>query len=204
MAIWKDNGIVLSERKHGENYKIIDIFTHSHGIISSLANVSKFQRFAKLSSVKIEHISKDNFSIGFWKLLDEKQNYIYVIKSEKRMIVCQGICFALKKTLPQGVPHTRLFAFVEDFITSIDDFSDKDVLTLYAYFEFLLLEETGYSVVLNNNSPKLWNSWKNGKIFAERTVECIKNSLNQTGVNLSKHLISIDNYFRSLIIKSIA
>jgi DNA repair protein RecO len=212
MISWSDKGIVLSARKHAEKYKIVDIFTKTHGKFSAMVYISKKNTMAMFSCVDIDYTSKSDTSLGFWKLKDEKQNWIYSLNSENHLLVCQSICFLLSKVLPFSLPHEELFNFTEYIGNNLSGFSGTEILSLYAYFEFVLLDNIGFGldpekfseqhkITSKEDIPsKLWIDWKNNESFSNTMSNFdIKNSLKITGDIIEKHIHPVNNYFRSSI-----
>jgi DNA repair protein RecO (recombination protein O) len=206
MWVWSDEGIVLSSKKHAEKHKIVDIFTKEHGKFSALYQVSKLNNFSIFSKVEVNYLSKNETSLGIWKLKSETQNWVYSLNSENHLLVCQGICFLLNRVLPYALPHKDLFSFMEYTVSNLQKFSSHSVLSLYACFEFVLLENVGFGIDLNDknvNIPKLWLSWKKREFACETSNIDIKNSLKNTGNIIEKNVLHANNHFRSSICRLI-
>lgn len=207
MINWSDSGIVLSSRKHGEKYKIVDIFTQHHGKISAMFSLSKSSSFSIFSNVDIEYSSKTVTCLGFWELKSEKQNWIFLINSFQRIQACQSIAYILNKVLPQAVPHETLFNVVIYISYNLKNFSDSEISTIYAYFEFVLLREIGFEIKLEDDfliekSLPIENqitNLLNNEIFSRN----IKRNLEKNSKIIETYLLNIDNYYRSSIIKSL-
>ena len=206
MVNWSDIGIVLASHPHGEKYKIVNIFTKDHGRIHAMVSKSKNNTFSIFSNVEIGYSSKDAGSLGFWKLLSERQNWIFSMNSEKHLLVCQGICFLLNKILPQGVCHKRLFEFAEYISKNLHQFSAQDILLLYAYFEFSLLEDIGLSIdkSILQEIPRVNEFYELPSLLkTESIIRNAKNFLSIAGRVIEQNLLKIDNYYRSLIFRMI-
>lgn len=205
MINWSDIGIVLSSRKHGEKYKIIDVFTQTHGKISAMFSLSKASSFSIFSNVNVDYSSKTDTSLGFWKLKSENQNWIFLINSFKHIQICQSIAFILNKVLPQGVPHETLFNVVKYISYNLKNFSEDDIITIYAYFEFVLLREIGFEIENNFHIEKtqsVENQISNllsNKLFSENITQ----NLVHNSEIIETHLLNIDNYYRSSIIETL-
>lgn len=207
MINWSDSGIVLSSRKHGEKYKIVDIFTQHHGKISAMFSLSKSSSFSIFSNVDIEYSSKTVTSLGFWKLKSENQNWIFLINSFQHIQVCQSIAYILNKVLPQAVPHEILFNVVRYISYNLKNFSNNEISTIYAYFELVLLREIGFETELEDDfliekSLPIENqitNLLNDEIFSRN----IKRNLEKNRKIIETHLLNIDNCYRSSIIKSL-
>jgi hypothetical protein len=127
------------------------------------------------------------------------------------MLVCQSMCFVLEKVLPFDVPHENLFDFTEYITHNLMNFSKSEILSLYAYFEFVLLDSIGFGIDLSNydfagNVEKTSNPsslWKTEKFFLEMVGKDIRNLLKITGSIIEKNLLRINNHFRSCVMKLI-
>ena len=91
MISWKDSGIVLSTRPHGEKYKIVCVLTQSHGKVYALAYKSKTQTFTNFAKIEITYTSREPGSLGFWKLLSETHTWIASIHLGNHLMVCKSI-----------------------------------------------------------------------------------------------------------------
>ena len=206
MINWSDNGLVLASHPHGEKYKIVNIFTKDHGRIHAMVSKTKLNNFSIFSNVEVDYSAKDSGSLGFWKLRSEKQNWIFTMNSAKHLLVCQGICFLLNKLLPQGVCHNRLFDFARYISENLQQFSEKDILLLYAYFEFALLEDIGLSLEKSDlqEIPHL-NDFDElpSLLKTEPITNNARNLLSIAGKVIEQNLLSVDNYYRSSIFRMI-
>lgn len=173
----------------------------------NFCNVFFVKKFIVLDffNVNIEYSSKTETSLGFWKLKSETQNWIFLINSFQHIQICQSMAFILNKVLPQGVPHETLFNVVKYISYNLKNFSNNEISTIYAYFESVLLREIGFEVEGNfyiEKSQPIENqiiSLLNNKIFSKDIVQNLENNSKIIG----SHLLDIDNYYRSAIIRSL-
>lgn len=144
--IWTDSGIVLSNRKLREDLKIVSIFTKEHGRISAISKIINRNAFSLFSNVTVDLVKKNaSDDMGFWTKKYEKQNWIHVFHEEVSLLICQSICLILDKVLPIGVRFSRAFSLLAFMLENISKLSIKELLMLYTYFEFVLLDESGFS-----------------------------------------------------------
>ncbi|MBR1479493.1 MAG: recombination protein O N-terminal domain-containing protein [Alphaproteobacteria bacterium] len=204
MVSWSDIGIVLSSRKHGEKYKIINVFTKGHGRFSAMSSVGRSgNTFAIFSNVELAYSAKTADNLGFWKLLNERQNWIFSFNSQNHILVCQAICYALDRLLPVGAPYPGLFAFVDYVSRSLQNFSEKGVLLLYVYFENILVGELGFRKH-PETLPKLSDfSALPDVLNGDALCSNAYNILLQTGKTIEENLRHIGNCYRDMIVQSI-
>jgi recombinational DNA repair protein (RecF pathway) len=195
---------------YGEKYKIVGIFTKHHGKVSALASTSKKHSFSTFSSVDIDYSSRITNTPGFWRLKKEEQTWVLSMNSENHMLVCQSMCFILEKVLPPEVPHENLFAFTEYIVRNLMKFSKTEILALYAYFEFVLLNSIGFGIDLShyfeNSTIKTSNPLsllKTEQFFLAKIGKDIKYLLEITGSIIENNLLQINNHFRSCVINLI-
>ena len=143
MNSFSDIGFVISGRKHGEKYKIVEILTKSHGRFAALTSDSK-NGFSLFSKVEVEWSSKSRDLMGFWKAKSEKQNWIYALNSQNKMTIIQSICYLLHRALPERVPYEKLFEILDTMFQKLKTYSDRELLKIYAYLEFVLLKTVGF------------------------------------------------------------
>lgn len=147
---FSDSGIVLSSRKFKEDLKIVSILTKGHGRVVGLTKVLKRNSFSSLSIVDVEMRKKDTQqSLGFWFKKQEKQNWSLCFQSRIFLLVCQSVCLTLDKVLPIGAHFPLIFNFFYNFL---QNFKEDEAITAYAFFEFLLLKESGFGFDLNTCS----------------------------------------------------
>ncbi len=144
--IWSDAGVVISCKKYGEKYKIVNIFTQAHGNVAGMISHQKTHPLVVFSCVDVSWSSNREGALGFWSVQKEKQNWIFSMNNQASVIASQSICLLLDKILPLGVCYQILFEFVEYFASNMYEFSSLEVLNLYAYFELLLLTSVGYGI----------------------------------------------------------
>ncbi|MDR0552586.1 MAG: DNA repair protein RecO [Holosporales bacterium] len=144
MAItWSDVGVVLSSRKQGENFKIVNILTRNHGKSSGLVRIVGRNNFSVFSKVDVDLIMKSENSLGFWHKRTEKQNWARILHSDINVSVFQSICLVLDKILPHGSRYCRIYEFLE-YLTENTGLNNDCMTNLYAFFELMLLKETGF------------------------------------------------------------
>ncbi|MBQ2174572.1 MAG: recombination protein O N-terminal domain-containing protein [Alphaproteobacteria bacterium] len=204
MISWKDSGIVLSTRPHGEKYKIVCVLTQSHGKVYALAYKSKTQTFTNFAKIEITYTSREPGSLGFWKLLSETPTWIASIHLGNHLMVCQSICFMLDKLLPQNSDEEQIFQLTDYISTNLQNFSAEEILFLYVYFELSLLTNIGFSVNISSiqtvdncsDIPSLISSTH----FQQNAYRLLQTS----SQIIAKNLTSIENFYRSSITKQLS
>lgn len=229
MNFFSDVGFVVSIKKHGEKYRIVEIFTKDHGRFVALASDSK-NEFSLSSFVEVDWKSKSRDLIGFWKLKSEKQNWVYALNSQNKIAIIQSICALLHGALPERVSYQELFEIFDMMFQNLRGFSDKELVAAFAYFEFVLLKAVGFgfdfktcgicqaaeelSYVIKDSgilASKHCVSFDTGKHFEIPKVwhlwnnkifegsQDIQNSLEITLYFIRKNVFYFDNFFRNVL-----
>ena len=150
--IWSDCGVVLSSKKHGEKYKLINIFTKEHGKISGMMSLSKQHAVSVFSNVHVDFVEKTAGALGFWRIKNEKQNWVLATNKHTHILACQSMCFILDQVLSPALRNEHLFDFVNFFVSEFHKFSHLEILNFYAHFEIILLKNMGYGFDLSKCS----------------------------------------------------
>ena len=204
MISWQDFGIVLSAVSRGEKYKIVNILTQNHGKVHALAYKSKSPTFTNLAQVNIAYTSREPDSLGFWKLLSEKPTWIASIHLGNHLLVCQSICFLLDKLLPQNANDTQVFKLTNYVSTNLQNFNSVDILFLYVYFELYLLADIGFNTNMCN-LPTIDNCSDIPSLLSSIQFRQNAYQLLQTSAQIiAKNLTSIENFYRSSVIKQLS
>jgi DNA repair protein RecO (recombination protein O) len=146
--VWNDEGIVLSSRKYGEKRRFVNILTKEHGKTSGFYGIMNRNAFSVMSKVEINFI-KTHSNFGYWEKKIEQQNWIYLFNSKAHISMCQSICTLLDQALPFNLKYIKIYDFLVYIINSAKFLSQLDIVKLYTYFEFLLLNEIGFGFDLH-------------------------------------------------------
>jgi DNA repair protein RecO (recombination protein O) len=139
---WRDEGLLLSVRKHGETSAIIEVLTREHGRCLGLVRGGRSRqmrpvlqpgnRLAVVWRARIEeHLG--NFSIEPLSVAAG-----FIIEHAPRL-ACVATIAELSRLLPEREPHPRVHAAADVVIASI---ADDDV------WELGLLDELGFGLDL--------------------------------------------------------
>ncbi|MDR0744376.1 MAG: DNA repair protein RecO [Holosporales bacterium] len=177
MNKWSDCGIVISSSKYGEKYKIVNIFTENHGKFSGLTSRNKDSVFSIFSKVEINWNTRNNNLIGFWHLKNEKQNWIYSFNSNCKISIIQSLTCLLNNALPIGIKYQELFEIIDLIYNDMNKFTEKQLIYIYAYFEFILLEKVGFGFdlkvccICNRKEELHYISPKTGQVASKNCVQ---------------------------------
>ncbi|AMJ48826.1 DNA repair protein RecO [Cereibacter sphaeroides] len=145
---WRDEGALLSVRRHGESSAIIEVFTAAHGRHAGVVRGG--------ASRKIAPILQPGAQLDLtWKArLDEHMGAFTVEPLRSRTALLgdrlglaglNAICAMLHVTLPEREPHSTLW---QESMVLLDALDRPGWPPAYLRWEMRLLEETGFGLDL--------------------------------------------------------
>jgi DNA repair protein RecO (recombination protein O) len=148
--LWRDEGVVLAVRRHGESAAIVSVLTREHGRCAGLVR-GGFGRKAR------PVYQQGNVLDVTWRarLAEQLGTLTGELKAQlaARLMVDPGrlaglaaACSLLETTLPERDPHPRLYDVVGAFLAQLAD--EPDWLRRYVLFELALLAELGFGLDL--------------------------------------------------------
>ncbi|MEC9431733.1 MAG: DNA repair protein RecO [Pseudomonadota bacterium] len=182
---WRDEGLLLSVRRHGEGAAILDIFTAEHGRHSGVAPGGGSRRMAPLlqpgAQLSVEWKARLDSHMGAWRP-EPIRSRAAAIMSDRRALAAIGAIAALLAFLPEREPHPALYARTVTLADALG--TDPDWPALYALWELALLEELGFGLDLSacaatgGTEDLVWISPRSGRAvsgaagapYAERLI----------------------------------
>jgi len=147
---WRDEGVVIGVRKHGESSAIVEVLTRGHGRHLGMVRGARSRVNAPTlqpgNSVDALWRARLDEHMGAWSLEPTRQRAGVVMASALALHGI-GLLGALARLLPEREPHPRLYEFVE---LVADNLAERDVApALMVRFELALLEELGFGLDLS-------------------------------------------------------
>jgi len=146
---WRDEGIILGTRKHGETSVILETMTRSHGRHLGLVRGGRSRRLQPVLQ------PGNRVDLVWWARLDEHLGTYQVEPVElnaARLFDSAAAVHALQllaahlRLLPERDPHQRLFDALGLLISHFD--APSSVAELMVRFELLVLDELGFGLDL--------------------------------------------------------
>jgi DNA repair protein RecO (recombination protein O) len=148
---WRDEGIVLGLKKHGETSTIVELLTKAHGRHLGLVRGGRSARFQSL-------LQPGNSLDLVWRARLDEHLGTYVIEPltlrAGRLIASalalNGLAYlgALLRLLPERDPHEGLYAALALIVDHLD--SAEIAPALVARFETRILSECGFGLDLES------------------------------------------------------
>lgn len=150
MIEWRDIGIILSVRMHGETGGIASILTAEHGrAVGYIYGVSSTKMRGVIepgNMVSIQWQAKSHDQLGTFALELEKGYSSSVMDDPVKLTTLQSACSLADKTLAEREPHPGVFEGMKALMESFD----TDIWApTYIYWELGLLRELGFGLDLS-------------------------------------------------------
>lgn len=167
---WRDEGIIVNIRQHGENHAIVELFTHRYGRWPGMLHgAASRARRAWLQPGNIVHAAwraRTAEQLGTWALEPLAQHAAVALGGRVALAVVQALQAELA-LCPERAPHPPLFDGAKLVLEHLGD--SLTTAALLARFELALLEQLGYGLDLDRcaltgrREDLAWVSPKSGR-----------------------------------------
>ncbi len=145
---WRDEGVLLSMRPHGESAAIIEVFTLAHGRHAGVVRGGASRRMAPVlqpgAQLDVTWRARLEDHIGTFTV--EPLRSRAGLMSDRLALAAQtSICALLRAALPEREPHPALWSGTVDLM---DALAGPDWASAYLRWEIRLLEELGFGLDL--------------------------------------------------------
>ncbi|MEO0343789.1 MAG: DNA repair protein RecO [Pseudomonadota bacterium] len=144
---WRDEGILLSTRAHGETSAIVEVFTAKHGRHAGIVRGGISRKLAPVlqpgNQVSIEWRARLEEHLGSY-IADMIKSRSEVLSDRARLAAMTSLCALASYALPERQPLPRLYAATLDFVDHLT--ANDDWQPYYALWELSLLEEMGFGL----------------------------------------------------------
>ncbi len=146
---WRDQGIVLAVRRHGENAAIVEVFTPSRGRHAGVVRGGTSRRMAPIlqpgAQIDVAWRARLEEHLGHFTV-EPVRSRAAALSDRMALAGMNAVCALLAFALPEREAHEPLYRRTE---TLLDLLGDDDLWPLaYLRWELALLEETGYGLDL--------------------------------------------------------
>ena len=149
MEEWRDQGIIINVKPHGEHGGIVSLLTSEHGKhpgfahgVQSSKNASQYELG---TIVDAEWQSKTTDGLGTYKMNAEQSYAAYVMDDNRKLLALQSMCALIHATMAEreaaGGVYDATCALLESFKTDI-------WAPTYIYWEIGLLHALGFGIDL--------------------------------------------------------
>lgn len=147
---WRDQGILLSVRKHGETSAIIEVFTPAHGRHAGVVRGGTSRRIAPIlqpgAQLDLDWRARLEDHLGSFQVEPVRSRAATAMSSRLALAGLNAVTALLTFSLPERAPHPRLYQRSEQLL----DLLGQDEIWPLAYlaWELALLDDLGFGLDL--------------------------------------------------------
>lgn len=181
---WRDEGIVLSLRKHGESAVIAHLLTQRHGRHAGLVrggNSTKMRGVLQQGNeVSVQWRARLEDHLGSFTVELQEGHTARVLSDPGRLSAMLSACALVDACLPEREPHPDLFATLRALLSALPDGAWA---AAYVAWELSLLAELGFGLDLSTcaatgaTTDLIYVSPKSGRAVSASAGEDYKDKL---------------------------
>ncbi|MFE3836663.1 DNA repair protein RecO [Pseudogemmobacter sonorensis] len=149
MTEWRDEGVILTVRPHGESAAIVDLFTLGHGRHAGVVRGGTGRRLAPVlqpgAQLRVAWRARLETHIGTYAV-DPVKSRAHLLDDRLGLAGLGAICALLHVALPERAPHPALWSATQDLL---DRLGAPGWTEVYLRWEMQLLAELGYGLDLS-------------------------------------------------------
>ncbi|KAE9628925.1 DNA repair protein RecO [Parasedimentitalea maritima] len=148
---WRDHGILLSLRRHGESSAIIDVFTEEHGRHAGVVRGGTSRKQAPVlqpgAQLDVTWRARLEDHLGHYQAEPLRSRAAAALSGRLALAGLNAVTGLLSFCLPEREPHGNLYTRSEQLL----DLLDQEELWPLAYlrWELALLEDMGFGLDLS-------------------------------------------------------
>jgi len=145
---WRDEGVLLSVRKHGEGSAIIEVFTQEHGRHAGLVRGGGSRKMSPIlqpgAQLSVEWKARLEDHLGSYTIDPIKSRAVSIMSDRAALAAMGSIASLLCLGLPEREAHHRLYARTLDLMDTLGETTDWPAR--YALWEHALLADMGFGL----------------------------------------------------------
>ena len=151
MIEWRDEGPLVSMRKHGETSVIIEVFTAAHGLHAGVVRGGTSRKITPNlqpgSQLDVVWKARLNEHLGAFTIEPKRSRAAAVMSDRLALAGLNAVCALLSFVLPEREAHPALY---QRSVALLDLLGQAQVWPLaYLQWEIALLAETGFALDLS-------------------------------------------------------
>lgn len=147
---WRDEGVLLAMRPHGETAAIIEVLTAAHGRHAGVVRGGASRRMAATlqpgTQLQLEWRARLDDHIGTFTV-EPLRSRAHVLSDRLALAGLMSVCALLRTALPEREPHPALW---EATLPLLDALGGEGWTSAYLRWELRLLEELGFGIDLSS------------------------------------------------------
>lgn len=145
---WRDEGVLLAMRPHGETAAIIEVLTAAHGRHAGVVRGGASRRMAATlqpgTQLMLDWRARLDDHIGSFTV-EPLRSRAHLLSDRMALAGLMSVCALLRAALPEREPHPALWSAS---VPLLDALGHPGWTTAYLRWELFLLEELGFGLDL--------------------------------------------------------
>jgi len=146
---WRDEGVLLAVRGHGETAAIIEVFTFAHGCHAGVVRGGASRRLAPLlqpgAQLDVRWRARLEAHLGAFTV-EPIRSRAGVLGDRRRLAALAAVCALVRAALPEREPNPVLWRVTVAMLDALE--GEADWPLRYLRWELGLLEELGFGLDL--------------------------------------------------------
>jgi DNA repair protein RecO (recombination protein O) len=147
---WRDEGILIAARRHGESAAIVEVFTAGHGRHTGVVRGGGGRRMTPIlqpgARLSVEWSARLDAHIGHFRV-DPIDTPLAAVLADRAALAALGSVAALiAAALPERAAHPALYERTRTLVAALG--RERDWRARYALWELALLAELGFGLDL--------------------------------------------------------
>jgi len=148
---WRESGILLATRRHGESAAIVEVFTEGHGRTAGVVRGGGGRKMAPIlqpgAQLDVTWKARLEEHIGSFTVEPERARAAHIMSDRVALGGLSAMCALLSFALPEREAHPALY---RSSLAVLDMIGENPVWPLaYLRWELALLEELGFGLDLS-------------------------------------------------------
>jgi DNA repair protein RecO (recombination protein O) len=148
---WRDEGILISSRRHGESSAIIEAFTSAHGRHAGVVRGGAGRRMTPIlqpgAILSLDWSARLEEHLGAFRVDPIRSNTAHLLADATALAALGSITSLISAALPEREAHPALYARTLDLVDALGRALDWPAR--YALWEMALLAEIGFGLDLS-------------------------------------------------------
>ncbi|WP_424928435.1 DNA repair protein RecO [Amaricoccus tamworthensis] len=168
---WRDEGILLSARRHGETSVIIEVLTKAHGRHPGVVRGGASRKMAPIlqpgAILSLDWSARLEEHLGNFRVDPLPARTAQIMSNRAALATLSSVTALISVSLAEREPHPWLYARTLELLTVLG--ASQDWPQLYAAWELALLRELGFGLDLTKcagtgtTADLIWVSPKSGR-----------------------------------------
>ena len=147
---WRENGVLLAVRRHGENAAIIEVFTRAHGRHAGVVRGGAGRRMGPVlqpgAQLDLTWRARLEDHLGAFGVEPVAARAASVLEDRLALAGLSAVCALLSFTLPEREAHAALY---DRSVALLDALGADGWARAYLWWELALLDEMGFGLDLS-------------------------------------------------------